>query len=221
MACQNPYGYSIDWDQRASLHNWTTELDLICADPATIGVMGTITFVSIGLGSILMGGLMDQYGRKTVLLGTMMVSPLVQILWLVHPSLLTIYFGLFWIGLVYSVRASAAYVYTTESLLSAAKLQFCVYQFMTDGMIVACFAFLYWSGMMTWRKQIMLNLCATCALIFFTKFSLPESPAFLYSKGDIAELKTSLVHIAKSNGNSSPSQLEQTMAKLQANKLKE
>jgi MFS family permease len=94
-----------------------TDMDLICADPAKIGLMGSVAFISVGFGSILLGGLMDQYGRKIVLMGTLAVNPLVITMWLVYPSLLTIYFGLFWIGLCYSVRASCAYVYTTENLL--------------------------------------------------------------------------------------------------------
>ena len=126
-ACVDPNGYVIDWDQRISLKNWMTELDLVCADPASIGMMGTLAFVSIGIGSILFGGLMDQIGRRKVLLGTLIVTPLVQVMWLVYPSLLTIYFGLFWIGLCYAVRSSVAYVYTTEQLLPEARFKFCVY----------------------------------------------------------------------------------------------
>ena len=125
----------MDWDQRVSLYNWTTELDLICTDQAKIAIMGTIAFISIGFGSIILGGFIDSLGRKKVLLGTLVVTPIVQMMWLVSPSLLTIYIGLFWIGFCYSVRASAAYVFTSEYLLSAEKLQFCVYQFMTDGII--------------------------------------------------------------------------------------
>ena len=84
--------------------------------------MGTILFISSGLGSILLGGLMDQYGRKFVLLRTLLVTPLVHLMWLVYPSLLTIYLGLILLGFQNSIRSSSAYVYTTESLLSAGKL---------------------------------------------------------------------------------------------------
>lgn len=94
-----------------------TELDFICLSPAKIGLMSTITFVSIGLGSVLLGGLMDQFGRKKVILGTLSVMPCVQIMWLLYPGLITFYIGLIFIGLCYSVRASAAYVYTSEGLL--------------------------------------------------------------------------------------------------------
>ena len=129
-----------------------TELDLICLSPAKIGIMSTITFVCVGLGSIFLGGLIDQIGRKKVLLGTLMVTPCVQIMWLNFLSLPTIYLGLILIGFCYSVRASAAYVYTSEGLLEYQKLQFCVYQFVTDGVMIFFMSFLYWAGYMTWRR---------------------------------------------------------------------
>ena len=99
-----------------------TELNLICTDPAKIGIMGTIAFISIGFGSIILGGFIDSLGRKKVLIGTLIVTPIVQMMWLFAPSLLTIYIGLFFIGFCYAVRSSAAYVFATENLLSAAKL---------------------------------------------------------------------------------------------------
>ena len=46
--------FNIDWSR--SLKNWTTELDLICAKPLKIGLMGTTAFVALALGSLLFGG---------------------------------------------------------------------------------------------------------------------------------------------------------------------
>ena len=177
-----------------------TELDLICTDPAKIGIMGTIAFVSIGFGSIILGGFIDSIGRKKVLLATLMVTPVVQLMWLISPSLLTIYLGLFACGFCYAVRASAAYIFATENLLSAGKLQFCVYQFMVDGCLQSTTAFLFWSGLLTWRKMIIMNLCTTLFLIIYLAFRLYESPQYLYSRGRFTELKACMENIAKRNG---------------------
>lgn len=128
LACSDySFEYLIDWSEHISLKNWMTELDLICIEPAKIGMMGIITFVSVGVGAIMFGGLIDSIGRRNVLLATLAVMPAVQIFWLLFLSLPTIYIGLFMIGICYSVRSSVAYVYTTECLLSAQKLPFCVY----------------------------------------------------------------------------------------------
>ena len=182
-----------------------TELDLICTDPAQIGIMGTITFMSIGFGSILLGGFIDSIGRKKTLLGSLIVTPIVQIVWLIAPSLTTIYIGLFFIGLCYAVRSSAAYVYTTENLLSESKLQFCVYQFMTDGFTTTLMAFLFWSGIMTWRTAVAINLAATLYLTGYLALRLHESPQYLYSKGRFTELRACLTSIAHRNGMASAS----------------
>ena len=128
LACSDySLEFLIDWSENISLKNWMTELDLICIEPAKIGMMGVITFASVGVGAIMMGGLIDSIGRRKVLLATLAVMPVIQLLWLLFPSLPTIYIGLLLIGLCYSVRSSAAYVYTTECLLRAQTLPFCVY----------------------------------------------------------------------------------------------
>ena len=51
--------FIIDWDQSISIKNWITELDLVCLSSAKIGIMGIIAFISIGMGSLLLGGLTD------------------------------------------------------------------------------------------------------------------------------------------------------------------
>lgn len=47
---------------------------------------------------------------------------------------------------------------------------------MTDGLLQSTFAFLYWAGLMTWRKMAMLNMAGTFVLIAFLFFRLEESP---------------------------------------------
>ena len=46
--------FNVDWSR--SLKNWTTELDLICAKPLAIGLMGSISFFAVAFGSLLFGG---------------------------------------------------------------------------------------------------------------------------------------------------------------------
>lgn len=45
--------FEIDWDHSYSLNNWMTELDLICQEPYKIGLLGSISFMSFSLGSVL------------------------------------------------------------------------------------------------------------------------------------------------------------------------
>ena len=67
--------FMIDWGH--SMANWTTELELVCASPIAIGLMGTFGYIFISIGSILFGGLLDRYGRKSCLVGSAAVTPIV------------------------------------------------------------------------------------------------------------------------------------------------
>ena len=192
--------FIIDWNEEISLKNWTTELDFVCMSSAKIGIMGTIVFCSIAVGSLLLGGLIDQIGRKKVVFGTVAVMPIVQVVWLIYPSLITIYIGLFFIGFCYSVRASAGYVFTSESLLTSQKLPYCVRQFSTDGMLACTMSILFWVGVMTWRRLVAFNMTCTLYLIYYLTFHLHESPQYLYSKEKWSELRSCLCNIAKRNG---------------------
>lgn len=113
--------YAINWNDEHSLHNWTTELNLICEPPLTIGIMGTLAFISIGLGALLFGSLSDKFGRWKCILFATAVTPFSQAIllgWIpgCGLSLISIYSATILIGLSYSLRGSASYVYTTETL---------------------------------------------------------------------------------------------------------
>ena len=85
---------------------------------------------------------------------------------------------------------------------------------MTDGLLQCMMAFLYWSGVMTWRKMILLNMGATLYLTAYLVFRLHESPHFLYSKGRFTELKACLENIAIRNGVYNQDQIESIIVQL-------
>lgn len=53
-----------------------TDLDLICAEPYVIGLLGAISFISFSIGSIMLTDLMDTIGRKKVVLVASAVTPI-------------------------------------------------------------------------------------------------------------------------------------------------
>lgn len=109
--------YEIDWDSDTSLHNWMTDLDFICAEPYSIGLIGAMSFISFSIGSILLTNLMDTHGRKKVLVVSSLITPLGMIcMMLFAKNLVTIYVFIFLIGLTYNTRSSTAYLYGTEFL---------------------------------------------------------------------------------------------------------
>ena len=84
-----------------------------------------------------------------------------------------------------------------------------------------CMAFLYWSGVMTWRRMIIINMAATVLLTAYLALRLHESPQFLYSKGKFTELKACLENIATRNGVYNPSQIENITVRLSETKRRE
>lgn len=67
MAVDN---FKIDWGSDQSLDNWMTKMDLICQEPYLIGFIGSISFISLAIGSIVFSKAIDQLGRKFVVIST-------------------------------------------------------------------------------------------------------------------------------------------------------
>lgn len=99
------------------MHNWITELDLICEEPYKIGLIGAIYFVSFPLGGLLFTGLIDSKGRKNVVTTATITHILCLIaLVLFGDSLNKIYTIIFIMGLSYSSRVNVSYLYGSEFL---------------------------------------------------------------------------------------------------------
>lgn len=111
-----------------------TDLDLICAEPYSIGLIGAVSFISFSIGSILMSNLIDTYGRKKVIIGSSLVTPIAMVgMLLFARSLGVIYVFIFVMGLTYNTRSSTAYLYGTEFLEQNERLRFGAYNFMFSG----------------------------------------------------------------------------------------
>ena len=88
-ACHSPkvHKYEIDWDSDTSLHNWTTQLNLICEEPYKIAFIGTLSFFSFSIGSIMFTNIIDHHGRKKVLVISAIITPIIMTLMLFAKSL--------------------------------------------------------------------------------------------------------------------------------------
>ena len=77
-ACNAPAvdKWEIDWEADTTLHNWTTDLNLICEEPYKIALIGTIGFISYGIGAAIFANLTDDYGRKKVFIA-MVLTPII------------------------------------------------------------------------------------------------------------------------------------------------
>jgi MFS family permease len=108
--------YEIDWNSDVSLHNWMTDLNLMCTEPYIIGLLGAISFISFSFGSILFTGISDKYGRRPVVIIASLVTPLGAFSTLFAKNIATLYSIIFIMSLSYNARGSTAYIYGTEFL---------------------------------------------------------------------------------------------------------
>jgi MFS family permease len=70
--------YSINYNDQSSLYNWMTNesLGLLCAPPYVIGFIGSISFISFSIGSIVFTRFIDKAGRKPVIVYSGAVTPI-------------------------------------------------------------------------------------------------------------------------------------------------
>ena len=111
-----------------------TELDLICADPLSIGMIGSLGFFSFSIGSIMFTNTIDTYGRKKVLIVSSLVTPLGLLFMVFSKNLISIYVTIFIIGLSYNTRCSTSYLYWTEFLMHDDRMKIGQYNFMFSGL---------------------------------------------------------------------------------------
>ena len=98
--------------------------------------MGTIAYLSIALGSLLLGFLLDKIGRKPCLLLSGAVTPIIQMILVMAPTLtlVHIYLSLVSVGLFFALRVSSAYIWATESLPADQRMLYGVYLYASEGL---------------------------------------------------------------------------------------
>ena len=62
--CRDPLIYPIDWESSRSVNNWVQQLNLQCAEPYQIGMLGSAFFVGMTIFVVIITRLGDVLGRK-------------------------------------------------------------------------------------------------------------------------------------------------------------
>lgn len=111
-----------------------TKLDLLCEEPYKIGLLGTISFLSFSIGSVLIMNLADSRGRKTTVLYSGLVTPVcILLLQQVGIDIKIIYVLIFIMGLTYNPRSSTAYLYSSEFMETRNRIRIGTYIFGFSG----------------------------------------------------------------------------------------
>lgn len=171
--------FKIDWSHSYSLHNWMTNLDLICEEPYQIGLIGSVSFISFSIGSLFTSTVADTYGRKKTVLAFGMVTPLGMLALLYGPqSLSFINLLMFTIGFTYNARSSGAYLYNNEFIESDKRINVGITLFTFSGIIQILSAVWFWytKDQLTYMWIIIIALFIALLIVCFL---VPESPSFL------------------------------------------
>ena len=60
--------HRVDYDHVESLDNWFEKLDLACASPQTVGLIGSALFLGMACGCLVIPRFADIYGRRRIIL---------------------------------------------------------------------------------------------------------------------------------------------------------
>jgi len=176
-----------------------TDLNLICEEPYKIGLIGSISFISFSLGSLFTSKLADTYGRRRVVIGATLVTPLGLLILLLAPmNLMVINVLMFVIGFTYNARSTGAYLFNTEFIESEKRINIgiCLWTFSGAMQGLSAFWFWYTKDQEAYFKLIIVLLFVAILIIYLF---VPESPLYLYEKHMFKEMGKSLLTIGSMN----------------------
>jgi len=112
-----------------------TQYNLICEEPFMIGLLGLVSFLSFSIGSLCFTNIIDTQGRKNAIIISSLITPIGIVCMLcLAKDIYAIYGIIFIMGLTYNPRSSTAYIYGTEFLESAQKMNFGTLNFVFTGL---------------------------------------------------------------------------------------
>lgn len=141
----------------------------------TFSSVASLVTITLPIGSVIVGPLMDKFGRKMVCLLSCIPAAISWILLILAESLITIYAarviagiaaGLTTVGLVYISEISHPQVRPMLLCLNSV--------FVSLGILITCCLTI----LLDWRKMAMIFLALECS-IFVAFYFIPESPYWL------------------------------------------
>ncbi|GKC69071.1 organic cation/carnitine transporter 7-like protein, partial [Tanacetum coccineum] len=150
-------------------------------------LISIVTFVGIILGAWLWSAVSDSFGRKPGFLGSTIVKTLARLISCVAPNYVTLLMLRFVVGL----GLGGARVFNTwfmEFVPTLKRGTWMIAFFVSCSIGTSAKSLLAW-GIVEWYGWRLLlgvsSLPSLLALLFYTK--VPESPRFLYAKGELGE----------------------------------
>lgn len=150
-------------------------------------------------GSIFLVRLGDIFGRKKILVVIVTISSFVLMGIIFAQNLLALYIFIFLFGMTAAPRGALSFVYALELTTKKHEAFYSMLTMVCDssGLMVLGTYFYFVKDM----KPIIYALVAIqTLLIILVCIFMPESPKFLYEKGELEHFRKALQQIAKFNG---------------------
>jgi len=113
--CDNPnITYTVDYLDRASIHNWVETLNLTCTSKFYIGLIGSALFAGWAISAAFLPRMADVYGRKPIYMWSMAAHAIVYAGIILSKDLVLTISLMFLLGVTTAVRASVGFLYMTE-----------------------------------------------------------------------------------------------------------
>lgn len=138
-ACDASSPFQIDYQHPDTIINWITRLDIVCASPYEISLLGTTLFAGLFIGSVFVSRLGDIIGRKIVLTATVLISSLTLISIILTTNLFLLYVSIFVFGVTASPRYSIAYIYFSEIVSSQYVYLYSMISMLVDAISMVVF----------------------------------------------------------------------------------
>ncbi|CDW88264.1 organic cation [Stylonychia lemnae] len=212
-------GYYINWDSQTSLHNWVEPLNLRCATQYQIGFFGSVFFMGLGIGTLTLAHLGDQYGRIRLLrIGLFLSLVAFGCIIFVQVSFYFTYVFLFFLGFLSPIRLNLSFIYGSEVFKEQhasimGSLSLCMDSFT---MIIASVYFKYISKDWSYLYYFFFSICCIPLII---SYFMPESPRYLLQKRLFNDARASFNKIAQINRKQPLSTNDKFWSEIQVDKL--
>lgn len=111
--------YRINWNDRESLHNFVSKMELQCASATFIGYFGVCYLLGIVVGCFTLTRMGDIYGRKYVFIGGMILQICLVIGLVFSPNTILTYVLLFFFGVAITGKQFVGYAFLLEMMPSS------------------------------------------------------------------------------------------------------
>lgn len=179
-------------------HSWTIEFDIEC-DQYLVGLIGSLIFTGVLIGSFLFQAVPDILGRKKTIIISSSLFSLSLVLYCFIKNLKFVYINLVFSQIFSSVCLLTTFMMTLE-IVSIDHRSYYGAVINSAFSICGMFFISLYKILNDWRANFFIAaLCSSIVMVVYCFYAI-ESPRFYAYKHDYVNTYKSLIKIAKENG---------------------